>query len=323
MNDRNALKRIVTVTPNPAMDITYHAGRITLGSSHRVTIPISRAGGKGLNVARTAHQQGYTVLAIAPVGGPTGIAFTVELESSGVPHRLIPVEADTRRSIAIVDTVNSETSIFNEQGSPLRANEWEALSLVVAESLPPFEGHAVGVLVGSGSLPPGAPDNFYSDLVAAGHNADVPVVIDTSGVAILTAAAAGADLLKPNNYELVEATGEHNLVYAAFELIKLGAGMVLVSAGAEGMMMFDSSSPATYWSARLPAPLTGNPTGAGDAGVAAAAAALASGITDPEEILRKATAWSAAAVLMSGAGEISPRHAEFANSLVITRKDVS
>ena len=56
----------------------------------------------------------------------------------------------------------------------------------------------------------------------------------------------------------------------------------------------------------------------GDAAVSAAAVALAGGETGLLEILRAATAWSAAAVLMPGAGEISPRYTELAQKLIIT-----
>ena len=69
--------------------------------------------------------------------------------------------------------------------------------------------------------------------------------------------------------------------------------------------------------ARLPEPLAGNATGAGDAAVAAAAAVLADGETDPERLLRRATAWSAAAVLMPLAGEISPTHPELAERVLV------
>jgi tagatose 6-phosphate kinase len=59
------------------------------------------------------------------------------------------------------------------------------------------------------------------------------------------------------------------------------------------------------WQARLPAPLSGNPTGAGDALVAAVAAGLASGSTW-QQMARDAVTWSAAAVLQPIAGEIDP-----------------
>ncbi|OFI36584.1 ribokinase [Arthrobacter sp. SW1] len=315
------MKRIITVTPNPAMDLSYHVAGIRPGASHRVPAPLSRAGGKGLNVARVAHQLGLPALALAPYGGSSGAEFAAELESSGVPHKLVPVAGPTRRSIALVDTVGGETSIFNEEGSPLSRGEWQALAAVVVDALAVEGEGAPGVLAASGSLPPGAPADFYPALVRLAHDAGIPAIVDTSGSGILAAAEAGADLLKPNHHELEEATGERDPVAAAWQLIGLGAKTVLVSAGADGMLAFSHATPDGYWRARLPEALTGNPTGAGDAAVAAAATALAEGVTDTKEILRRATAWSAAAVLMPAAGEISPRHAELKEQLIISWED--
>ncbi|GAA4042439.1 1-phosphofructokinase family hexose kinase [Arthrobacter methylotrophus] len=315
------MKTVITVTPNPAIDLSYHVAGITPGSSHRIGTPLSRAGGKGLNVARVAHQLGHPVLALAPTGGAVGAEFAAEFRNSGVPHRLIPVAAETRRSIALVDTVGGETSIFNEEGNPLRPAEWQALAAAVVEAL---DGHGAGVLVGSGSLPPGAPADFYPALVRLAHDAGIPAVVDTSGPGIIAAARAGADLLKPNNHELLDATRESSLESAARHLIALGAKTVLVSAGAEGMLAFHHATPGGYWSARLPEPLSGNPTGAGDAAVAAAAVALANGMTDITDIpgiLRRATAWSAAAVLMPAAGEISPLHTDLESQLILSWKE--
>ncbi|MCW3765473.1 1-phosphofructokinase family hexose kinase [Paenarthrobacter ureafaciens] len=319
---RASVNRIITVTANPAIDMTYTVQGITEGASHRVPTPLSRAGGKGINVARVAHQLGYPVLAIAPTGGAAGQTLAAELWTSGVPHTLVAVAAETRRSIALVDTVAGETSIFNEEGQALLPDEWRSLRIAVVEAVSGNRNLPASVLVGSGSLPPGAPADFYPELVRLARDAGIPAIIDTSGPGIIAAAKAGADILKPNHHELAEATGEPSLAAAALALIDMGARTVLVSAGADGMLAFDHAAPGGYWSARLPEALSGNPTGAGDAGVAAAAVALAEGITEPREILRRATAWSAAAVLMPAAGEISPRYQELQDQLIVTWKEV-
>ncbi|SEE60305.1 hypothetical protein SAMN04489740_1890 [Arthrobacter alpinus] len=313
---------VLTVTANPAVDVTYAVPGIHLGSSHRVPAPLNRAGGKGLNVSRVAYQLGHPTLAIATVGGSTGEQLRADLEAAGILHQLVPVAMPTRRTIALVDTAEgNSTSIFNEIGPALAAAEWQALAAAVVDNLAgvqtPDGVRRPGVLVGSGSLPEQAPADFYPALVALAHAAGVPAIIDTSGSGILAAAKAGADLLKPNNHELKEAVGETDLVAAARKLMSLGAKRVLVSVGEEGMLAFSEDTPG-YIQAKLPAPLSGNPTGAGDAAVSAAAVALANGATELREILIQATAWSAAAVLMPGAGEISPEYAQLATQLIIT-----
>lgn len=309
-------RKVVTVTPNPALDITYRVPVIHPGHSHRVDPPLQRAGGKGLNVARVASQTGSPVLAIAPVGGATGDLFRAELNESGVPHLLVPAAAETRRSIAFVDETTNETTIFNERGEQQPLQTWDEILAAVKHAISQDEA---AVLVGSGSLPQNAPETFYRDLVAHARRR-MPVIIDTSGRPLLEAARAGADLLKPNHHELIEATGERHLPTAARRLLQLGAGTVLVSAGEKGMLAFSSEHPATHWAASLPRRLSGNPTGAGDATVAAAAVLTAAGKSDLPTLLRAMTAWGAAAVLTPGAGEIAPSYRALEEEVLVTHQ---
>ncbi|WP_448005693.1 1-phosphofructokinase family hexose kinase [Agromyces bauzanensis] len=315
---------ILTVTPNPALDLTWHVAGLIPGATHRVPTAASRAGGKGLNVARVLHAEGHDVLALATVGGETGEAFAAELTASGVPHRLLPVAAATRRSAAIVDDVRGETSVLNEVGAPLAPAE----TATIAESATTL-GRAASAVVISGSLPPGFGPDELADLVAALAGTGVPVVVDTSGPGLLAAARSGAQVLKPNREELASATGRDEPVEGAGELLAAGARLVVVSLGEQGLLVIGRSGRPLH--ARMPRPLRGNATGAGDAAVAAIAAALATGTdlwsdTDAAAdaragLARRATAWSASAVLMPLAGELSPRHAELEADVVVAFAD--
>ncbi len=318
---------ILTITPNPALDETYDVDHLAVGGTNRVPAPSVRAGGKGLNVARVLHGQGHAAHAVATRGGGAGETFATELATSGIGNTLVPVGPSTRRSFALVDRSTGETTIFNEHGGGLEATEWNALQRAVKDAI-----HGADVVVGSGSLPGGAagPDSaavdeeaghgpgFYPWLVRAAHAAHVPCVIDTSGAGLLAAATAGADVLKPNHHELLEATGEEDVARGAAVLLELGALCVVVSSGEEGLTLFDATTPGRRVSARLPEPLDGNPTGAGDACVAALASGLAEGL-DAEALVSRAAAWSASAVLMPAAGELHPSHPELARRLVVTR----
>ena len=295
--------QVLTVTPNPALDTTYSVPTLTLGHSHRVSVPVVKAGGKGVNVARVIHQSGYRVHAILPVGGDSGALVKTDLAAAGIPHSLVHVSRPTRRSIAIYDHAAEQATLLNEEGCELTDNEWGRLSESVLQRLP-----QAGCLAGSGSLPPNAPESFYPDLVKAARILHLSSVIDTSGPALLAAARAGATVLKPNHHELLEATGEADLESGAKMLLALGAGLVLVSQGEEGMLAFDSRDPAIFWHARFPTVIAGNPTGAGDAAVAAVAVLLAQGSRNVADLLRAATGWSASAVLMPTAGAL---HADF------------
>jgi 1-phosphofructokinase family hexose kinase len=315
---------ILTVTPNPALDLTWRVDGLTPGATHRVPAAASRAGGKGVNVARVLHGTGHEVLALATTGGATGAEFAAELAASGVPHRLLPVDAATRRSAAIVDELRGATAILNELGGRLAAAE--AATLVETASTLGRGASAVAIC---GSLPPGFDAARLDALVGSLVGAGVPVVADTSGAGLLAAARAGAHVLKPNREELVHATGRAAPLDGARTLLALGAHLVVVSLGTDGLLVVGRTGVPLH--ARLPAPLHGNATGAGDAAVAAIATALATGVdlaadTDAaararHDLARRATAWSASAVLMPLAGELSPRHADLEIEVSVTPID--
>ena len=315
---------IVTVTPNPALDMTWVADDVQPGGSHRVDAASVRAGGKGINVARVAHSQGLAAVAVTTVGGAVGAEFAAELATSGVPHALVPVAAETRRSIAIYDEAIADTMIFNERGVAPSAAEWAQLTAQVAAEL---DGGADAgnpcVLVVSGSLPPGIGEAELLALMSLATSRGLPVIVDTSGPLLLVAAKAGAALLKPNREELCAATGETDPLRGMAVLLELGAETVLCSLGADGMLLGTASDPLERGGqrarrARLTTALAGNPTGAGDAAVAAAASLAACGAAlGDTAVLRKATLWSAAAVLMPLAGEISPHRDDLERQLVV------
>lgn len=292
---------ILTLTPNPALDLTFHLERLELGAAQRVPPAQMRAGGKGINVARVLHEQGLATTVLAPVGGVTGTTLAADLDEAGIPHALLPVAATTRTTVSIATP--QQTTNLNAAGLALTAAEWDALLELVATRL--ADSPATGrVLVCSGSLPIGAPDDVIARVVEIAHSHEALCLVDTSGPHLLAAADAGADVLKPNHHELLAVIEQPDgdVLAAARRLAQRSGGVVYASLGEDGLLRVAHDGPVRH--ARLGRSLPGNTTGAGDAAVAAIAAGLAAG-DDPAETLRTATAWSAAAVLHPLAGSIA------------------
>jgi fructose-1-phosphate kinase PfkB-like protein len=136
-------------------------------------------------------------------------------------------------------------------------------------------------------------------------------VVDCSGAALVAAASAGATVCKPNREELLDATGTDDERAGALRLLGLGATVVVVSRGSEGI-----AAHTTEHVLEVPAVpgVSGNPTGAGDAATAGLVRALTSAAgtdiaTDDATLLRalrSAAAFGAAAVLRPVAGEVDP-----------------
>jgi tagatose 6-phosphate kinase len=290
---------ILSVTPNVALDITYRVDQLTPGSSHRVREVEERAGGKGINVARVLHALGHDTMIFGFIGSATAATITTDLARGGLAHELISIEGPTRRSIAVVDSSNGEATLFNEAGPRVPAARWEDLEAILAARLPDAKA-----LVVSGSLPPGANDDSCARLVRLAASHRVTVLVDTVGEALLQAAAGGADILKPNSSELLDITGLSDVAAAATELRRRGAKAVVASLGEDGMTAFTSDG---SWRAAPPTRVAGNPTGAGDAAVAALIAGAVASTPWPDR-LRDAVALSAAAVIQPMAGSFDVNH---------------
>ncbi|MDR3033242.1 MAG: hexose kinase, partial [Kitasatospora sp.] len=219
---------ILTVTPNPALDVTYTVPGFRPHTSHRVAEAAAQAGGKGVNVARVLTALGRPARCVLPLGGPTGDAVRADLAAAGLDHAEVPIGGDTRRTVTIAD--GTDATVLNEPGPTLSPAEWDALLDETARHLP-----QAAVLVLSGSLPPGAPADGYAQLVALGRRFGRPVVLDADGPALLAALPARPTAIKPNAAELTAATGLPDPRGAARVLLRRGAGSVLASLGPAGL----------------------------------------------------------------------------------------
>lgn len=287
------------VTPNPAVDVTYRVGTVDLHGVNRVTQVIRRPGGKGVNVARLLAARGHNVAVYGFLGGSNGEQLSgllSELEPA-VDQRWTPA-GETRLTIAVVDT--EDTTMFNEPGTAVSDADWDALIGDLVSRCAPQD-----VVTVSGSLPAGSEARHLAQLVTGVKHRGARVIVDTSGPELLAAAGAGADVLKPNHHELADVTGSADIGSGIDALLTAGAGAVVCSMGSRGLVL---GAPETRLNARLGRSLVGNPTGAGDALVAALAAGLASScgsvVADLARALPSGVGWSAAAVLSPVAGEI-------------------
>lgn len=167
---------ILTVTLNTALDLTYQVPAVRLHQSNRVAQVAARAGGKGVNVARVLHRLGHPAVVTGLVGGATGGAVRADLATAGPTDALFAVRGETRRTIAVVDPLAADATLFNEPGPRITADEWTGFTAHFAALLD--AGCRAAVL--SGSVPPGLAPDAYATLVALARHRGVPVLLDTA-----------------------------------------------------------------------------------------------------------------------------------------------
>ena len=291
--------KIATLTMNPALDLYGATENLLVGSKSRCGKQVRDPGGGGINVARGIHELGGEVLTIYPAGGASGDELETLLASRNIPQKRIPIAGRTRENVVIREESTGKPFHFVFPGPELSEAEWQQCldTIKHLHSIPDY-------LVISGSLPPGVPFDFYTEVVRAANSREIRVILDTSGPALTQVLEnAGVYLVKPNRLEFqrlgVAEGADHDTYLDAMEKLILNgtAQVVIVTLGAEGALLV--SREGERYHLRPPQTEDVSPVGAGDSFVALLVYQLTQGST-LLEAFRYGVAAAAAAVKTPG-----------------------
>jgi len=301
--------RIVTVTANPSLDRTItledalRPGEVQSAASAR-----EDAGGKGINVARVVAAAGVQTVAVLPLAEDD--PFAAALRASHVPASPVAIAGHVRANVTITDPAGVTTKL-NLPGATLSGDDVAQLIAAVVDAT---EGARWLVL--AGSLPPGAGDRFYVDVIRAVRRrwgSDAPLVaVDTSGAALRAVVAEAApDLIKPNDDELAELAGvaleagadlAAAVLPVARALVPSRAAAALVTLGAEGAVLVTADG---AWQATPPRIRVVSTVGAGDSSLAGYLLADVAG-DGPADRLKHSVRYGAAAASLPGTQAPTP-----------------
>lgn len=308
---------IVTLTANPSLDRTIlleaalRPGEVQAAASAR-----EDAGGKGINVARVTAAAGIETVAVLPLAADDPFAAT--LRATRVPSRTVPVHGHARANVTITDPAGVTTKL-NLPGTSLSPEETVALieAVVVASE-------DAAWLVLAGSLPPGAGDRFYVEVIHAVRRrwgANAPrIAVDTSGAALRAVVdEAAPDLIKPNEEELAELAGvalsdgvdlAAAVLPVARALVPGRVAAALVTLGGEGAVLVTADG---AWHATPPPIRVASTVGAGDSSLAGYLIADVDAYLlpdaagdDPPDRLSRSVRYGAAAATLPGTQAPTP-----------------
>ncbi len=287
---------IVTVTPNPVLDLTLTVSEIILNEMTRALEAREDWGGKGFNVSRALQALGVPSVALGFVGGATGHKLQSGLRSLGIDTDLTLIANETRTNVVIAESDGSRYVKVNEAGPLVTAQEVDAFLAHVAVCARQGDLWAL-----CGSLPPGVQASFYADLIVLLRSRGANVLLDTSGEAFRLGLEAGPFAVKPNLEEAAAWWGEpiqsgEKAALVVDNLLELGITLVALSLGGEGLLL--ASGDVRVWA--LPPELAiRNPVGAGDALVAGLLWAASEGLS-LHAMARRGVATGTAAALHGG-----------------------
>ena len=297
------MARVLTITLNPALDLTVRLGHLQPGEVNRSPMMLTHAAGKGLNVAQVLADLGHTLTVSGFLGEDNQHAFDALFKRRGFVDAFIRVPGETRSNIKVAEDDGRVTDL-NGLG-PLVSPQAQQELLETLERIAP--GHDAVIV--AGSLPQGVSPEWLHDLLLRLKALGLKVILDTSGQALKHGLAAAPWLIKPNAEELSDALGcdissLEAQIAAAGRLQAQGVEHVVISHGADGVNWF-SCAPALQ--ALPPRVSVASTVGAGDSLLAGMVHGLLSGHS-PEQTLRTATAIAAMAVTQIGFGISDAAH---------------
>jgi 1-phosphofructokinase family hexose kinase len=289
------------VNLNATLDLVLSVPKLVLGGVNRAPVSFTYPGGKGGNVARAVAILGGRARLVAFSGRAEAMGLRAWYQAQGVQADLEPVAGGQRACVILREEVRQRETVIN---SPSRltpgAKGGAALQRRLLKALRPGD-----LVVFSGTLPPGLPPRFFSDLIRATQARRALALCDSSGPGLADGVKARPFLVKPNQPELEELMGRplrgEALLRQAMEAVRRrGVQLVVVTLGQAGARAI---SKGQAWTVNAPKAQPGilSPVGCGDAFMAGLAWALDSG-KGLEDALRWATAAAWANLGHAGAG---------------------
>jgi 6-phosphofructokinase 2 len=288
---------IVALAMNPSIDVSTSVKRVVPIHKLRCSAIRRDPGGGGINVARVLRRFGVDVDAVYPIGGAMGQLLRRLVDAEGIRSQVIQIVEETRESFTVLEETTGQQFRFVLPGP--RMTKWECRSCV--DAVASLEQRP-DLIVASGSLPPGIPEDFYGHIARLAKEWGARCVLDTSGPALKAALAEGVYLVKPNLRELSELVGaelsdQDSWVEACRALVGKGnAEIVALTLGDQGALLVTRDR---AWRAHAIPIKPVSAVGAGDSFVGVMVWGLAAG-HDLQTAFRYGVAAGTAALLSPG-----------------------
>ena len=295
------MAKILTLTMNPALDLTVQLGPLQIGQVNRSDAMLSHAAGKGINVAQVLADLGHELTVAGFLGVDNQQPFETLFAKRGFVDEFVRVPGETRSNIKLAESSGRITDL-NGPGPEVSLQAQQALAARVEQIAAGFDAVVV-----AGSLPRGVSAQWLKTLLLRLNAMGLKVALDTSGEALRAGLDASPWMIKPNTEELADALDAPIIsiaaqAEAAADLRQRGIEHVVISQGSEGVHWFSSN---VALQALPPKVTVASTVGAGDSLLAGMVHGLLCG-HKPEQTLRTATAIAAMAVTQIGFGINDP-----------------
>ncbi len=217
---------------------------------------------------------GVANITLGFIGGFAGDEMECRLASEGVHSDFVRISGETRTNIILHETNTGRQTPSHHQRTKVTPYELGSLLKKMDEL------KDASIIAMGGSLPTGVPPETYRRTILMFKSKGVSTLLDADGDALRTGIEGGPDYIKPNLHELSQLVGRElsgidDITEAAEWVRSKGVGTVLVSMGADGILLVGENK--RYWA--VPPKIEAvNTVGVGDSSVAGFVYGLATGL---------------------------------------------
>lgn len=289
--------KAVTVTLNPAVDMTGTLDKISSGKVNLIDSASVNPGGKGINVAKVLAELGANVTVTGFLGDENQATFVQLFSQLGINDAFVRVAGASRINVKLVEQDQRVTDL-NFPGVSVTDKHIAALESVIFTLA---SSHDFFIL--AGSLPQGFSLEKLSDWIKRLKSQGKKVIFDSSNQALTAGIAAAPWLIKPNDEELSQWAGvplktQAALLMTGRTLAATGIENIVISRGAEGVLWLKDGQ---WLQSQPPKMQVVSTVGAGDTLVAGMCWGTLNNWPS-EQVLSFATALSALAVTQVSVG---------------------
>lgn len=260
---------IVSVSPNTSTDRVSIVENWVPGEPARTLLSFDQAGGSGAHSTGVVQQLGGDACSIVLLGDYNRERWIRAAERENMAYDYVEMGAPNRSTFVLIDKQKGNVAEIIDAGPQVHEATAQELMDKIAQYL-----DDTGILILSGSLPPGIPDDFYAQVIRLAHLRGVKTLVDAKGEPLRFAMEERPWAIKPNLVEFHQAVGFetrtlNDHITRLREFVGRYAEVVLLSLGEDGVLVATTSD---VWHltvsdhlVTLPDSTALNTTGCGDA----------------------------------------------------------
>tara|TARA_B110001454_G_C12723220_1_gene435914 strand:+ start:1429 stop:2367 length:939 start_codon:yes stop_codon:yes gene_type:complete len=288
-------KKIFTITPNPALDLSGFVKDLKPNEKSYVYNAVRSPGGNSINSARILSRLKATVVLSGFLGGSTGDEINFLMKKENLNTEFIQIKRPSRINVTVGNELNHNQTRLSFPGPKVSASEKSKLFRL-------YEAQKnISFLLLGGSLPNGFTSKDIVYLLKISHRKNIKAVVDCPGEILRAVIQAKPFLIKPNLEEFQEFTGSHvKSIGSVIEKAKRylnDVQYICVSSVEGGTLLVGQKN---IYFGKVPNIKIKSTVGAGDSLVGAMVYELNKNYVDESQVLKRGLAAAAATLFEPG-----------------------